>query len=110
VIARLHRFYGPAPNPTGSWLDVPEWLFSAYDRAQPRLEAEETQMLVRALVGGTGHMSQEDFAAFQRELARTALGTPDQQRQRHKPATAEEMRALVRSMGLGGSFKVEIDA
>jgi hypothetical protein len=106
VIAKLHRFYGPAPTPTGSWLDIPEWLFRAYERAQPRLEAEEYQMVLKNSVAGTGHMKDEDFQQYQRQLERQASGGM-RDHSIARPRTAEEMRTLVRGLGMSG-FKVDI--
>jgi hypothetical protein len=107
VIAKLHRFYGRAPSLTGSWLDVPEWLFSMYDRAQPRLEAEEQQMTLRTLIAGTGHMKQEEFGQYQRQLMRQANGG-ELGNQVMRPSTPEEMRMLVRAAGFGPSFKIDV--
>jgi hypothetical protein len=108
VIAKLHRFYGSAPTTTGSWLDVPEWLFSAYDRAQPRIEAEEAQVMLEALVAGSGHMKEDAFNAYQRRLMTTAQGRRYRQTSGvARPRTEEELRGLVSAMGLSG-FKVDI--
>ena len=108
MIAKLHRFYGPAPTPTGSWLDVPVWLFTAYERAQTRLEAEEYQMLLKSLIAGTGHMKDEDFGQYQKQLAQQASGGM-RDHSVGRPRTAEEMEVMIRQLGLGG-FKVDIRA
>lgn len=87
---------------------MPEWLFDAYDRATSRLEAEETQLLVKALVAGTGHMKDEEFSRFQKQLARVAAADTQEDSSIGRPRTAEEMRMMVRQLGLGG-FKVDIE-
>jgi hypothetical protein len=107
VIAKLHRFYGPAPHPTGNWLDVPEWLFAVYDRAQPRLEAEEVQMTLKTLIAGTGHMKDEEFRTYQRQLERQASGGEDT-RSAFRPHSEAEMRQMIKALGFPSSFKVEV--
>ena len=86
---------------------MPEWLFGAYDRAQPRLEAEETLLTIRTMLGGTGHMKEEDFNQFQNQLMRIINGGREH-RAVGRPSSPEEMRMFVRQLGLGG-FKVEIE-
>lgn len=85
---------------------MPEWLFKVYERAQPRLEAEEHQMVLKDLVAGTGHMKDDDFGQYQKQLARQARGGRDDP-SITRPKTPEEMEVLIRSMGLSG-FKVDI--
>lgn len=64
--------------------------------------------MVKALIAGTGHMKEEHFAAFQRQLERSAVGAVETGSAIGRPRTAEEMRMLVRQLGMGG-FKVEIE-
>lgn len=107
MIAKLHRFYGPAPTSTGNWLDVPEWLFQVYNRAQPRIEAEEHQLLLKTTLAGSGHMEDTAFQQYQRQLIRQATGGEDRGAAIGRPRTPDEMRMLVRQLGLSG-FKVDI--
>ena len=65
-------------------------------------------MLVKALVAGTGHMKDEEFTRFQKQLARVANAGVREDSAIGRPRTAEEMRMLVRQLGLGG-FKVDIE-
>ena len=106
MIAKLHRFYGPAPSPSSSWLDLPEWLFTAYERAQPRLEAEEHQMALKNAMAGTGHMKDDDFMQYQKQLQRRASGG-ERDHSVGRPRTQEDMEAMIRQLGLSG-FKVDI--
>ena len=107
MIAKLHRFYGPAPTPSASWLDVPEWLFDCYDRAAPRIEAEEHQAWLETLMAGSGSLKEDVFMAYQKRLQRQAYGGELPSSHIARPSTPEEMRMLVRGLGLGG-FKVDI--
>jgi hypothetical protein len=107
VIAKLHRFYGPAPTPSLNWLDVPQWLFEVYDRAQPRLEAEEAQAWIKTLAAGSGHLEEGDYHAYHQELANQAQGVKGDVRKAIRPKSADEMRMLISGLDLRG-FKVDI--
>ena len=63
-------------------------------------------MLLKTTLAASGHMKDENFTQYQHQLARQASGG-EETRAIGRPASAEEMRMLVRQLGLGG-FKVDI--
>lgn len=67
--------YGPADPQWGSWLLVPEAVMNAYVAMLPRLEAEQTQRMVNALLAAGGHSMRKDLrAAYLRGLEDQANG------------------------------------
>lgn len=48
IVPALHAFYGSAPVPSGSWLDVPVSVLRAYGTMLPVLQAQQELRAVEA--------------------------------------------------------------
>lgn len=83
----LHARFGVAPSPSGSWLDVPVALLSAYRRLAPHVEA---QNILRDVTSGqivaAGRKAKRNVDMLQRQ-SRVPV--------KAKPARPEELSGRV---------------
>lgn len=85
--------YGPADPKWGSWLDVPEWLLGCYETMHRRIQAEQTQQLMNAMLATNNRvLGDTERRSFMRELAATLAG--EVQKRRAPKATAAFLREL----------------
>ena len=73
IVPTLHAFYGSAPVPSGSWLDVPVAVLKAYGTMLPVLQAQHQLRTVDAQQLGTpGAVAKGSRAQALRDLKRQA--------------------------------------
>lgn len=81
----LHAFYGSAPVPSGSWLDVPVAVLRAYGTMLPVLQAQQQLRAIDAqLMGTPGAVAKGSRSQALRDLQKqakvpgeTAAASPD---------------------------------
>ena len=106
IVPTLHAFYGSAPVPSGSWLDVPVAVLRAYGTMLPVLQAQQQLRAVDAHQLGTpgavakGSRSQvlRDLRKQGRVPGETTVASPDGLRaqgvtvdRRARPSWADEL-------------------
>jgi hypothetical protein len=96
----LQLFYGGDPR---CWLEIPTWLFWAFVRMMPVLQARESIQRINEGVYASGNMKEEAGRDFIRDLERLAAraqeGTIPEAR---RPGSLVEMTRL-----LGAKQKVQ---
>ena len=106
IVPALHAFYGSAPVPSGSWLDVPVAVLRAYGTMLPVLQAQQQLRAIDAQQLGTpgavakGSRSQamRDLRKQARTPGETTAASPDGLRaqgvtvdRRARPSWADEL-------------------
>ena len=73
IVPALHAFYGSAPVPSGSWLDVPVAVLRAYGQMLPVLQAQQQLRAVDAQQLGTpGAVAKGSRSQVMRDLRKRA--------------------------------------
>ena len=73
IVPALHAFYGSAPVPSGSWLDVPVAVLRAYGQMLPVLQAQQQLRAIDAQQLGTpGAVAKGSRSQAMRELRKQA--------------------------------------
>src|SRR5690606_22077281 len=71
LIAHLHRFYGPAPHPSGDWLQTPIYLLRAYAENLPAIDAIDTlRFITRSRIADAGQMKLTAARQAERRIRR----------------------------------------
>lgn len=106
IVPALHAFYGSAPVPSGSWLDVPVAVLRAYGtmlpvlQAQQQLRAIDAQQLGTpgAVAKGSRGQAMRDLRKQARTPGETTAASPDGLRaqgvtvdRRARPSWADEL-------------------
>ena len=106
IAPTFHAFYGSAPVPSGSWLDVPVAVLRAYGIMLPVLQAQQQLRAIEAQQLGTpGAVAKGSRAQVLRELRKqartpgeTTAASPDgllaqgvTVEKRDRPAWADEL-------------------
>lgn len=72
TVGLLHAVFGPAPSPSGDWLDVPTSLLAAYTAMLPTVEAQRQLRAIQAAQLGSGSVKKQVASQRVRELSRQA--------------------------------------
>ena len=106
LVPALHAFYGSAPVPSSSWLDVPVAVLRAYGQMLPVLQAQQQLRAIEATQLGTpGAVAKGSRSQVIRDLRKqgrvpgdTTAASPDSLQaqgvtvdRRARPAWADEL-------------------